>query len=505
MAAYYNEFDPFKAQVLREAIKAGAIAPGEVDERSIVEVEPSDLVGFTQCHFFGGGGFWSLALRQAGWPDARECWTGSCPCPSFSAAGKGKGFADPRHLWPEWFRLICECRPTTILGEQVASAIGHGWFDLVGMDLESKGYAVASEVLPAASVGAPHIRNRLFFVAELSKESEPQTIAFGVSKLANSECSTQRGRRLFGPGESSIAERTGPSGQSLRSSAYCILGDSENGRRGICGDAAQPGGGGYADGAKQFGNVGDASRTGLQNIELETLEGTRRREQGRAASEPGKASCGLADAAGARQQDKGQYGSGLSLFSTRSEQHGGVCELGFTDSDGCGQGRGAISGTRYENSTDTPGSQCGGMADLCSVGWNGGKGPKLGMSPTGKMPDGSKATVDLSAAVKMMAAWPTPAVDSFRSRSGDKINEMGLDQMARTIPERPDGPMRITASGRMLTGSDAVMGSSGQCRGQLNPGLSRWLMSIPPIWDIFCFRAAENMASRRSSKKAKRG
>ncbi len=106
MSAYYNELDPWKAAVLREAIKAGAIAPGDVDERSIKDVQAAELVGYTQCHFFAGGGFWSLALRNAGWPDSRPVWTGSCPCPSFSAAGKGKGFADPRHLWPDWFRLM---------------------------------------------------------------------------------------------------------------------------------------------------------------------------------------------------------------------------------------------------------------------------------------------------------------------------------------------------------------------------------------------------------------
>ena len=54
MTAYYNEIDPFKAEVIREAIKAGAIAPGDVDERSIADVKAADLVGYTQCHFFAG-------------------------------------------------------------------------------------------------------------------------------------------------------------------------------------------------------------------------------------------------------------------------------------------------------------------------------------------------------------------------------------------------------------------------------------------------------------------
>ena len=166
MTAYYNEIDPLKAEVLREAIKVGAIAPGDVDERSIANVRPGDIAGYTQCHFFAGGGFWSLALRYAGWPDDRPVWTGSCPCPSFSAAGKGAGFNDPRHLWPHWFRLIAECRPPVLFGEQVGAAIGHGWFDLVHTDLEAQDYAVGAAVLGACSVGAPHIRQRLFFCAD---------------------------------------------------------------------------------------------------------------------------------------------------------------------------------------------------------------------------------------------------------------------------------------------------------------------------------------------------
>jgi DNA (cytosine-5)-methyltransferase 1 len=163
---YYNELDHFAAAWLRELIKAGHIVDGVVDERSIEEVQAHELKEYAQCHFFAGIGGWSYALRLAGWPDDRLVWTGSCPCPSFSAAGKGQGFRDARHLWPYWFRLIRECRPATIFGEQVDDAIGHGWIDLVQTDLEAENYAVGKAVLGAASVGAPHIRQRLYFVAD---------------------------------------------------------------------------------------------------------------------------------------------------------------------------------------------------------------------------------------------------------------------------------------------------------------------------------------------------
>lgn len=166
MTAFYNENDPFAAQWLRNLIAAGHIAPGVVDERSIEDVTPDDLRGFTQCHFFAGVGVWSLALRRAGWPDDKPVWTGSCPCQPFSAAGKGNGFADERHLWPAFFHLISECKPGVIFGEQVASKDGLGWLDLVQTDLETENYAVGAVDLCAAGFGAPHIRQRLFWVAD---------------------------------------------------------------------------------------------------------------------------------------------------------------------------------------------------------------------------------------------------------------------------------------------------------------------------------------------------
>jgi len=166
MVAYYNEIDKYAAQWLRNLIAAGHIAPGDVDERSIEEVTADDLRGYTQCHFFAGIAGWSYALRLAGWPDDREVWTGSCPCQPFSVAGSQGGAADKRHLWPAFFRHISQRRPATVFGEQVASTGGRDWLCAVRLDLETLAYAVGAADLCAAGVGAPHIRQRLWWVAD---------------------------------------------------------------------------------------------------------------------------------------------------------------------------------------------------------------------------------------------------------------------------------------------------------------------------------------------------
>ncbi|WP_434577619.1 DNA cytosine methyltransferase [Pseudomonas sp. Z1-6] len=170
MAAYYNEIDPYAAQWLRNLIHAGHIAPGVVDERSIEDVHPSDLRSFTQCHFFAGVGVWSLALRRAGWADDRPVWTGSCPCQPFSKTGKGLGFADERHLWPGWHYLISQLRPGTIFGEQVADKDALPWLDLVQDDVEALGYAFGALAFPSASIGAPHLRSRTYWVADANSQ-----------------------------------------------------------------------------------------------------------------------------------------------------------------------------------------------------------------------------------------------------------------------------------------------------------------------------------------------
>lgn len=195
--AYYNEIDPFAAAWLRNLITAGHIAPGDVDERSIVDVQPGDLEGYEQCHFFAGIAGWSLALRMAGWPDDRPAWSGSCPCQPLSRAGQRKGHADERHLWPAFYGLITQCRPSTVFGEQVAGKDGFEWFAGVRADLEDAGYACGAADLCAAGAGAPHLRQRLFWVADAQGEPQQgsQKSSDGFEQLgAPKACHIEAGR-----------------------------------------------------------------------------------------------------------------------------------------------------------------------------------------------------------------------------------------------------------------------------------------------------------------------
>ncbi len=210
MTAYYNEWDKGAAAWLRELIKAGLIAPGIVDDRSITDVEPADLKGFRQCHFFAGIGGWSYALRLAGVPDDAQIWTGSPPCQPFSVAGKKLGQRDERHLAPAFLRLVKECRPAALFGEQVAPAIIKNWLDDLFDELEREGYACGAAVLPACSVGAPHKRERLFFGA--------------VNGLDHADGNSYRG--AFGSGDGASSSATISDGAAVTESGQpCRAGD----------------------------------------------------------------------------------------------------------------------------------------------------------------------------------------------------------------------------------------------------------------------------------------
>jgi DNA (cytosine-5)-methyltransferase 1 len=254
---FYSEFDAGAAAWLAELAKDGHIPSGRIDQRDIRQVQASDC-GATS-HFFAGIGGWPYALRLAGWPDDLPVWTGSCPCQPFSCAGKREGEKDKRHLWPEFRRLIAECCPAIAFGEQVASKAGREWLAGVRADLEGMGYAVGAADLCAAGVGAPHIRQRLFWVAyagqfpAVESRSFLPAIADGGSPGQNFGISGKPCRVDDAAGPRCTSARGGeseqPQGRRCVSSVGCEiggLGDSQGRGCGVGGDAALAGRGGHA-------------------------------------------------------------------------------------------------------------------------------------------------------------------------------------------------------------------------------------------------------------------
>ena len=287
---YYNEIDPFACDWLELLINAKEIPAGHVDRRDIRDIKPSDLRGYRHCHFFAGIGGWARALQIAGWPARRKVWTGSCPCQPFSAAGRGGGFDDERHLWPAFFHLIQVERPELVVGEQVASKDGLAWLDLVHADLEGQGYTVGATDLCAAGAGAPHIRQRLWWVGINGKQScgsnvgssgtygefwnHPKPIQPKADELATGAA------RRSGTG-------TDSSGQDGTSAIIDRLANADterhDGRRACSTGRHEPQDGGHAGLV-----LGDTGSEGLQVREPGDATRAGRRAEGGAAQQPGR-------------------------------------------------------------------------------------------------------------------------------------------------------------------------------------------------------------------------
>ena len=272
MRAYYNDVDPFCCAWVRNLIKAGVVTQGDVDERPIQDVQASDLSGYDRVHFFCGIAVWDYALNQAGWGGSatrgsatQQIWTGSCPCQPFSCAGSQRGIADERHLWPEFFRLIRECRPDVVLGEQVAGPAALAWYDALCNDMEGAGYAVGAADLCAASCGAPHIRQRLYWVAYSERDGWQ-----GAKHPGAWEGETSGGRRLANEGDAGLRmadsrcspgrpEQLDEPGQGLRREAGPDDGTGA-GERGEAGPMANATTGGLGIDRGPQGDAGHASQ-----------------------------------------------------------------------------------------------------------------------------------------------------------------------------------------------------------------------------------------------------
>ena len=218
---------------------------------------PADLKGFTQCHFFAGIGGWSYALRLAGWPDDRPAWTGSPPCTPFSTAGKQLGVKDERHLAPYFIELVQAVRPPVLFGEQVASAIKKdAWLDDLLDALEDTGYATGAAVAPACSVGAPHLRQRLWFVAKRVGDSNNKG---SQGRALSAECADQQlimARSVAGGMADTESERWNRSKNTTK----------QAGRRSVedCGGMGQPDSTGFKQGREttatsRYGNTVDSA------------------------------------------------------------------------------------------------------------------------------------------------------------------------------------------------------------------------------------------------------
>lgn len=108
-------------------------------------------------------------IKTFHYSDKVDLLTGGFPCQSFSIAGNQKGFDDERYLWPEMFRIICECHPTWIIAENVSGIVEMA-LEEICIDLENENYETQTFIIPACAANAPHRRDRIWIIANSLRE-----------------------------------------------------------------------------------------------------------------------------------------------------------------------------------------------------------------------------------------------------------------------------------------------------------------------------------------------
>ena len=172
--------------------------------------------------------------------DGIDILTCSYPCQPFSVAGKQKGEEDPRHLWPDTFRIVQECRPTWFVGENVSGHIKLG-LDTVLQDLASEGYDTRTFIIPASSVGAWHKRERLWVIGyKAVSDTDNSRDRASRHKADQEQPQTDQGWQKqsqleFGGHSENVSDTEslrlrGRSGQECRSPQWQFLQEEQEGR-----------------------------------------------------------------------------------------------------------------------------------------------------------------------------------------------------------------------------------------------------------------------------------
>lgn len=123
-------------------------------------------------------------IRDIKEPIGCDILTGGFPCQPFSSAGKQKGKADDRYLWPEMLRVIALERPAWVVGENVAGIVGVA-LDQALFDLEAQGYSSRAFILPACAVDAPHRRDRVWILANRTSNGQQRRCQPSVPREQN--------------------------------------------------------------------------------------------------------------------------------------------------------------------------------------------------------------------------------------------------------------------------------------------------------------------------------